>query len=320
MLHGPAKAVGQEVYKSIIAQPVAQESQTEIGSPLEAPTPGKWLDPSLSAQPLPQPITGQSVAGQPGPEHVESFPPEYAGPPASYPPEGYPGQPGPGGILGFFRLPDGRYRGPGDPLLQESWLFRPYSVGGFLGYMQGSSPLVKDWVRQGGGAIGGVSAGWDYTYYFGAEMRFGVAASAIYDDPYAIDVLTARGGTEGPSPASGRLANYYLWDTSLLYYPWGDSAWRPYFLVGAGLSNITFLDALGDRWAQTLFTVPVGIGLKYRLGDFWAMRMEVADNVIFGNDHSIDLLNNVSVIAGVEFHFGGPRRTYWPWSPSETGW
>ena len=81
------------------------------------------------------------------------------------------------------------------------------------------------------------------------------------------------------------------------------------------------MNALDVRWRETMFTMPIGLGLKYRLGELWALRLELADNLMFGTN-SIGFQNNPSILGGLEFHFGSSRsrRTYWPWDPSAKYW
>ena len=35
-----------------------------------------------------------------------------------------------------------------------------------------------------------------------------------------------------------------MWDLDLLYYPWGDTQWRPYLLIGLGTARVDFIDRL----------------------------------------------------------------------------
>lgn len=182
------EASGQAGYSSILCRQVGQDSVVGSDAVFQndgviAGQGGPQLGPRLVQPPA------NSVDGS------IPFPPLMGG----YVPEVYPGQPGPGanpeGGHGFFEVPEERYRGCGDPLRQESWMFRPFSIGAFVGYMQGLSPLVKDWEDQNGGPFGGISVGWDFQYYWGIETRLGWATVQTKDSDRALS-----GGPNGVGP------------------------------------------------------------------------------------------------------------------------
>jgi hypothetical protein len=210
----------------------------------------------------------------------------------------------------FFELPEERYRGPGQPLMHESWEFRPYSFSTFVGFIHGGT-LIKNWVDQGNGVIGGIRLGWDFDYYWGTEMRFAMANPEVYDDPAAL----VPGAI-----ANSRNNDLVLWDINLCYYPWGDSRWRPYATLGAGTSHVHFTDILGDDYKRTVFEMPFGVGIKYQQNEFLAFRLDLMDNLALGGGHTLETVNNWSVTAGLEFRFGGGRRAYWPWNPGRGYW
>ena len=85
--------------------------------------------------------------------------------------------------LGMLR-PPGRYLGPGQPLLRESWQYRPFSIGWFMGAMQGGT-LVDDWTGAKAGYFGGYRLGWDCDYYWGCEFRAGFASLPEWDSTRA---------------------------------------------------------------------------------------------------------------------------------------
>jgi hypothetical protein len=225
----------------------------------------------------------------------------------------------------FFQLPEERYRGPGQPLIQESWQFRPLSIGVFFGFVQGGT-LIHDWVRENQGPIGGVQVGWDYDPYLGLEMRFGWAVMDLTDSMLAIAAQEAKDDADGATePFRGRFDgvrnnHVFLWDGHAMFYPWGDSAIRPYIMVGLGTSTNSFIDRTDVTYKNTLFTVPVGIGMKYRLNDFLALRMECADYIALGGGATFDVVQRILITGGMELRYGGTRRAYWPWNPGRHYW
>ncbi len=227
----------------------------------------------------------------------------------------------------FFRRSEERYRGPGHPLIQESWSFRPFSLAGVFGMVQGS-PLIDDWIRENQGVLGGVQLGWDTTPYWGFETRFAWAKVEVIDSDRAIAAQIAKDDAAG-LPAgdpfrnrfNGRRYNrVFFWDAHALYYPWGDSALRPYLMLGLGATAMSFIDRTDVSYKDTLFTLPFGVGMKYWMNDFLAARIEAADFMAFGGGQTLELIHNVTVIGGLEVRFGGPRRAYWPWNPGRHYW
>lgn len=233
----------------------------------------------------------------------------------------------PSGASSFFGAPQERFAGPGQPLIQESWDFRPFSVTGVFGFVQGST-LIDDWIRGNQGVFGGFQLGWDCENYWGFETRFAWAEVEVIDSDRAIAAQIANDDAAGLAPNDpfrhrfdGRRHNHvFFWDAHALYYPWGDSAWRPYLMAGMGATHMSFMDRTDVRYRDNLFTVPVGAGVKYRLGDFLAVRVEAADFMAFGGGHTLELIHNVTVIGALELRLGGARRAYWPWNPGRHYW
>ena len=220
-------------------------------------------------------------------------------------------------LLGLFCPPVGRHRGMGEPLLRESWRFRPFSAGWFMGAMQGS-PLISDWLYQTAGFSGGYRFGWDFDDYWGCETRFTFAWMKLADSARAIAAQQASDGPFGDRYDRRRDSDVFLWDVSFLYYPWGDATWRPYLSAGLGAARIDSLDRLSVRRAETVFALPVGVGLKYRCNDRIALRADVTDNIAFGN--RFNTLHELGFTGGVEIRFGGTRKAYWPWHPGRHYW
>lgn len=230
-----------------------------------------------------------------------------------------------GGLLGLLHPPVGRHHGIGQPLLRESWRFRPYSAGWFMGGVQGS-PLIDHWLNQKWGYFAGYRLGWDYDHYWGCEMRFAFGYIELADTQQAKAAQQAADDAAGLAPDDPfrnrfdrrRDSDLFLWDASLLYYPWGDATWRPYMMAGLGATRIDFLDRLSVRRAETVLAMPLAIGLKYRYNDWLALRFECADNIAFGE--SFNTVHDLSLTGGVEVRFGGTRKAYWPWNPGRHYW
>ena len=191
------------------------------------------------------------------------------------------------GLRGTCAPTQGKWHELLQPMTRESWLYRPLSAGWFMGFMQGNE-LIEDWVGQGQGFFGGYRFGWDYDPYWGCEMRFGFALGGpvrfrpsqsgptgrrshpriTADDPYFYRFDTRRD------------SGIRLWDVEMLWYPFGDTYLRPYFLLGLGSARVDFMDRLSDRRIKSVLAMPVAIGFKYRLQDWLALRVEATDNFI----------------------------------------
>jgi hypothetical protein len=196
-----------------------------------------------------------------------------------------------------------RYRGEGEPLVGASWLNRPYYAGFLFGAWYGDV-LVPGEVNQGIGFFYGARLGWDYDVYWGTEMRlaFSDVGLEFIDEP-SVDGLSS---------------DVLVWDLSLVYYPWGDARWRPFVGAGVGLVDFDFLTATGIRRSEAVFGIPLMAGLKYRQSDWITMRLDVTDNIAFGGRAGFETMNNISLAGGLEFRFGGTRKSYFPWNPSRT--
>jgi len=244
------------------------------------------------------------------PEHLHQYPADVDNPTAvpqgkyseeqeQYPDEQVPGEE----LYGIPRVFEtnayGRFSGRGEPLTAGSWLNRPYYVGGFIGGMGGDT-LVEDEIKANGGFFWGGNIGWDYDPYWGLEMRLAFSSQGL-------DYLT-----------NAFIDNQYneliLWDTSLVYYPWGDARWRPYFKLGFGFADFDYTDAIGVRRSEMVYEMPFGFGMKYRVNQYWTWRFDVTDNLIFGGNAGMATQNQFSLAGGLEYRFGGRRQSYWPWN------
>jgi hypothetical protein len=183
---------------------------------------------------------------------------------------------------------------------REPWRYRPYSVGLFMGPIVGS-PLISDSVQQGTGYIDGARFGYDFDDDWGLEMRL-ASCSFPVTGGYPVD------GTEHSS-------DHFLWDIDFLYYPWGDAAVRPYVLMGIGTARIKFANQDGVELNRIMAGMPIGIGLKWRMSDWFIFRLECLDNVAFAGGSNFHTQHNPSLTGGLEIRFGRPHVQYWPWNP-----
>ena len=106
---------------------------------------------------------------------------------------------------------------------------------------------------------------------------------------------------------------------SLMYYPWGDSLFRPYWRLGIGATDIDYPTDQGHRRDETLWTFPIGVGLKYPIRRFLAARAELTDQLALGND-GVATQHDLTLTFGLEWRFGAHPRSYWPWNPSRHIW
>ena len=80
------------------------------------------------------------------------------------------------------------------------------------------------------------------------------------------------------------------------------------------MTSFRYIDQNYDVNAHGLFTIPFGMGLKYQLREYLVARVEVLDNWAMAG-RTLDTMHNVSGTVGLEFRFGGRRKSYWPWYP-----
>ncbi len=191
-----------------------------------------------------------------------------------------------------------RHMGLGRPLIGTSWLNRPWFVGGFLGGLL-ADDLISGEVESNNSFFLGGRLGWDFDHYWGMEGRY------AYSHPQISD----------PSGNSFDRSRDYFIDVSLAYYPWGDSQWRPFFSWGFGLQTFRFWDQDDDQISQSLLSMPIGIGIKFYHSPWHTMRLDLYDNIAFG-DGRLSSMQNFTLAAGVEFRFGCRPTSYFPWHGS----
>jgi hypothetical protein len=196
-----------------------------------------------------------------------------------------------------------RNTGVGKPLKGTSWRNRPFHVGWLYGRINGES-LISGAIEQKDARLGGYRFGWDFDHYWGTELRF------AFTKP---DLSDLQGNARLP------YATNTYWDLNLLYYPWGDAEWRPFVSAGFGVGTFRFTDASQVVREDPLLTFPVGFGVKYYYRPWMALRTSLMDNIALGTQ-DLDTMHSLSWSLGVEVHFGGPRRTYYPYHAGGLIW
>jgi hypothetical protein len=198
---------------------------------------------------------------------------------------------------------NGRNVGMGIPLTGTSWLNRPYYLGGDIGTVWLTRPINND-LTNDIDVFGGIFGGCDWDYYWGTELAVNRATPEIINEK-------ARDAKRGD-----RLMEETV---SLMYYPWGDSLFRPYWRVGMGATEVDYPTDQGHRRDETLWTFPIGVGLKYPIRRFLAARAEFTDQLALGND-GVATQHDLTLTFGLEWRFGVHPRSYWPWNPSRHIW
>jgi hypothetical protein len=203
----------------------------------------------------------------------------------------------PGWLAARFPVFSRRHIGWGRPLEGTSWRNRPWYFGWTVGGLFGQT-VISDYLDQSDGWFFGCMIGYDFSHYWGSEGRL------AFGDTNATFLLEDHQDT--------RVENTYA-DLNVLYYPWGDSRWRPFATIGMGLAGFHFEDESGRGVSKTVFGLPFGFGLKYQWRRWMTVRLDVKDNLSFGSS-DIDSMHNWSITAGLEAHWGGDQSAkYRPW-------
>lgn len=282
-------------------QSVEQSNQVQSEPGREAARRGESQAAETPATVFPESATGMSATASPTDIHtnVNRFDNSFDAP-CSAPPR--------------RRFAMGRlFEGLGNSGKWERWTDTPGSAGIFLGYGFGTE-LLDDWLEERDGIWGGVRLGWDFTEQYGAETRLSFASLDLWDHPNAV----AEAQRQGVLGDHDRYARPVEWDVVLLYYPTENDPWRPYILWGGGITRIDFTDYLGTSYEGTYFTMPVGIGLKFRPESGPVMRFELVDQIVFPSRFNVT--HHFAFTVGLELRFGKKRRIYWPWESSSGSW
>jgi len=281
-------AAQEPIESSIEDEPLPTPISPRIPSPVvRPPTPSPNLGAELAA-PAPNlydPPTDAPFAPAPdGPLPYEHAPMH---------PESWEQPPGPRKALRDYL----HHRPRQAPLERESWLNRPFSAGFFLGGLFLDAP-VNDLHGDPGFMFGG-RLGWDPAVNWGLETRM---------------ALAYPGTTDPTGQTDPRAAHVFIWDVNWLWYFTGDTRWRPYFNVGLGMFDIDYVSPTGPQHNNS-FSIPFGVGFKYRHSSRLIMRVDLTDHYTFATGAQ-NTMHNLSLTAGLEARFGGgSRRNYWPWNP-----
>jgi hypothetical protein len=198
---------------------------------------------------------------------------------------------------------DGRFMEKNVPLNFSSWLNRPFHIDWFAGPLISDSPNKSNLVRQTNELFGGLRFGWDFDYYWGTEWRFGWADPEVFYE-----------GSSDRQPGQ-----YFVSDVNLIYYPWGDTRVRPFFVAGLGVSEIGAMHNDGGPLEATLLGMPFGLGIQFQQTPWLAWRAEIMDNVAWGSE-GVSTTQNISFTAGMNIRYGARKPSYWPWRTSRHTW
>jgi hypothetical protein len=178
-----------------------------------------------------------------------------------------------------------------------TWTRYPFYFEKFTGLAHLDEP-VHGQINNGQGNLFGGRLGWDIAKYAGIETRLGYVRATLNDTAH---------------PLIPSHENFLFWDANFLVYPFGDRRWRPFGMVGMGLADVGFIDDMGRTWHQTLITLPVAVGVKYRVNNLTALRLDVTDNIVFGTaegGNGRHTMSNIAVFFAFERRFGLPHRSY----------
>jgi hypothetical protein len=203
----------------------------------------------------------------------------------------------PEGLVPYWgrRTPDYRKDyGIGGPLTSGGWRAQPFSISGFGGATNGG-PIICGRVDELPSAYAGVNFGWDYDHFWGIEKRLGFGA---------LNLTTPQ--HQRLDPGLSVTGEYRF-----MYYPLGDTRWRPFVTAGLGWSDFYFFDDFHHRHIDTLILFPYGVGLKYLWNDRWALRIDLIDELTLSSTRT-STFHYVALTAGLEFRYG-KRLLNLPW-------
>lgn len=187
-----------------------------------------------------------------------------------------------------------RWSGSGSPLTGTSWLNRPYEFGIETGAFLMTRSVSSN-TRENNDVLLATHIGWDWEHYWGTQFR------VAYTTP---ELSSSVGDAQRHSNT------LLMYDLTMLYYPWGDSRVRPYYRFGVGLTDLSFTNPAGNREDETLFTVPIGVGIKYQTKRWMALRAEAVDHIVFAQN-SASSMQNWTLTFGLEWRFGGRPSRSW---------
>ena len=209
----------------------------------------------------------------------------------------------PQGLLPYVgpRTPDDQKdRGIGLPLDGRGWRGQPFSIGTFAGVTDGGA-LVPGHVNQQPSFYGGLNLGWDYDHYFGIEKRLGFGA------------LNLTNGSHELIPGTGATVTG---EYRLMWYPLGDARCAPVSDGRSRLERFLFQRRSGAWHLDTVGMIPFGLGLKYLCNERIAVRMDLIDEMTFG-DGTLSNFHYVALAVGLELRYGH-RLLNMPWHRKTT--
>ena len=116
------------------------------------------------------------------------------------------------------------------------------------------------------------------------------------------------------APLNPRTTNLLLGDFNLRFYPFSTRRFRPHVSAGLGLANWDYSDDLGHSIRDTVVTFPLSVGISWRYSEELVFRFDFQDAIISGSGPVVTS-HQLTYVGSLEYHFGSPRRSYWPWSP-----
>jgi hypothetical protein len=193
------------------------------------------------------------------------------------------------------RTPDDqKHRGIWGPIDNGGWRSQPFAISAFAGVTDGG-PLMHGHVDQRPSAYEGLNFSWDYDHYWGFEKRLGFGE------------LSLTNGQHQPLSTGASVTGEYRF----MYYPLGNSRWRPFLTAGVGWSDFYFHDDQDMQHIDTVFTVPFGAGLKYLYTDRIAFRADLIDEFTVGYG-AVSTFHYVALTVGLEIRYG-KRLLHMPW-------
>jgi len=104
-----------------------------------------------------------------------------------------------------------------------------------------------------------------------------------------------------------------------MYYPWGDSAFRPFLATWARLDAARLRDGQRSSPRRRALDVSIGIGFKYPIYPWLIGRFEftiILPSETQASPRSTDL----TLAWGLEWQLWRHPKSYWPWYPSRHVW
>ena len=74
-----------------------------------------------------------------------------------------------------------------------------------------------------------------------------------------------------------------------------------------------FIDSRDLAFNELLLTIPLTVDIKYEMQPNYAFRLDFTNNISFGSG-GLETMDNISLSAGIEWHYGGTPKSYFPWN------